>query len=50
MQSWNSRTPTIISFIAGDNGSSAEGGIEGSLANMFFNGFPEKAAGQSQSH
>ncbi|NYT39884.1 arylsulfatase [Sphingomonas sp. R-74633] len=34
---------TIILYIAGDNGSSAEGGIEGSLCeNMFFNGFPEK--------
>lgn len=34
---------TIIIYIAGDNGSSAEGGIEGSLCeNMFFNGFPEK--------
>ncbi|BBO35218.1 sulfatase-like hydrolase/transferase [Lacipirellula parvula] len=32
---------TIIIYIAGDNGSSAEGGIEGSLCeNMFFNGFP----------
>lgn len=34
---------TIIIYIAGDNGSSAEGGLEGSLCeNMFFNGFPEK--------
>ncbi|TCM16036.1 arylsulfatase [Novosphingobium sp. PhB165] len=34
---------TIILYIAGDNGSSAEGGLEGSLCeNMFFNGFPEK--------
>ncbi len=34
---------TMIIYIAGDNGSSAEGGIEGSLCeNMFFNGFPEK--------
>ena len=34
---------TIIIYIAGDNGSSAEGGIEGSLCeNMFFNGFSEK--------
>lgn len=34
---------TIIIYIAGDNGSSAEGGIEGSLCeNMFFNGFAEK--------
>jgi arylsulfatase A-like enzyme len=34
---------TIIIYIAGDNGASAEGGLEGSLCeNMFFNGFPEK--------
>jgi arylsulfatase len=34
---------TIIIYIAGDNGSSAEGGLEGSLSeNMFFNGFAEK--------
>jgi len=34
---------TIIIYIAGDNGSSAEGGLEGSLnENLFFNGFPEK--------
>lgn len=34
---------TIIIYIAGDNGSSAEGGLEGSLSeNMFFNGFLEK--------
>jgi arylsulfatase len=34
---------TLIIYIAGDNGSSAEGGIEGSLnENLFFNGFPEK--------
>lgn len=34
---------TIIVYIAGDNGASAEGSIEGSLCeNMFFNGFPEK--------
>ncbi|WP_428303787.1 arylsulfatase [Lacipirellula sp.] len=34
---------TVIIYIAGDNGSSAEGGIEGSLSeNMFFNGFAEK--------
>lgn len=34
---------TLFIYIAGDNGSSAEGGIEGSLCeNMFFNGFPEK--------
>jgi arylsulfatase len=34
---------TIFIYIAGDNGSSAEGGIEGSVnENLFFNGFPEK--------
>jgi len=34
---------TIILYIAGDNGSSAEGGLEGSLnENLFFNGFVEK--------
>ncbi|HEY1801543.1 MAG TPA: arylsulfatase [Terriglobales bacterium] len=34
---------TIIIYIAGDNGASAEGGIEGSLCeNLFFNGFSEK--------
>jgi arylsulfatase len=34
---------TIIIYIAGDNGSSAEGGLEGSLnENLFFNGFLEK--------
>ncbi len=34
---------TLIIYIAGDNGSSAEGGLEGSLCeNMFFNGFAEK--------
>jgi len=34
---------TIFIYIAGDNGSSAEGGIEGSLnENLFFNGFAEK--------
>ena len=34
---------TIFIYIAGDNGASAEGGLEGSLCeNMFFNGFPEK--------
>lgn len=34
---------TIILYIAGDNGSSAEGGLEGSLnENLFFNGFSEK--------
>lgn len=33
---------TVIIYIAGDNGSSAEGGLEGSLnENLFFNGFPE---------
>ena len=34
---------TLIIYIAGDNGASAEGGLEGSLCeNLFFNGFPEK--------
>jgi arylsulfatase len=34
---------TIFIYIAGDNGSSAEGGLEGSInENLFFNGFPEK--------
>jgi arylsulfatase A-like enzyme len=34
---------TMILYIAGDNGASAEGGLEGSLCeNMFFNGFSEK--------
>jgi arylsulfatase A-like enzyme len=34
---------TVIIFIAGDNGSSAEGGLEGSLCeNLFFNGISEK--------
>jgi arylsulfatase len=34
---------TMFIYVAGDNGASAEGGIEGSLCeNMFFNGFPEK--------
>ncbi|SEW51803.1 arylsulfatase [Chitinophaga arvensicola] len=34
---------TVIIYIAGDNGSSAEGGLEGSINEMlFFNGFPEK--------
>jgi arylsulfatase A-like enzyme len=34
---------TLIIYIAGDNGSSAEGGLEGSLCeNMFFNGLPER--------
>ena len=33
---------TIFIYIVGDNGSSAEGGLEGSLnENLFFNGFPE---------
>ena len=33
---------TLIIYIAGDNGASAEGGLEGSLCeNMFFNGFSE---------
>jgi arylsulfatase len=34
---------TIFIYIVGDNGSSAEGGLEGSInENLFFNGFPEK--------
>src|SRR5262252_1075499 len=34
---------TIFIYIAGDNGSSAEGGLEGSInENLFFNGFVEK--------
>ena len=34
---------TIFIYIAGDNGSSAEGGLEGSVnENLFFNGFVEK--------
>ena len=34
---------TIFIYITGDNGASAEGGIEGSVnENLFFNGFPEK--------
>ncbi len=34
---------TIFVYIVGDNGASAEGGIEGSVnENLFFNGFPEK--------
>ena len=34
---------TLFIYIAGDNGASAEGGIEGSVnENLFFNGFPEK--------
>jgi arylsulfatase len=34
---------TIFIYIAGDNGASAEGGLEGSInENLFFNGFPEK--------
>jgi arylsulfatase A-like enzyme len=34
---------TLFIYIAGDNGSSAEGGIAGSVnENLFFNGFPER--------
>ncbi len=34
---------TLIIYIAGDNGSSAEGGLEGSInENLFFNGISEK--------
>lgn len=34
---------TIYIYIVGDNGASAEGGIEGSInENLFFNGFPER--------
>src|SRR5262245_5991615 len=34
---------TLIVYIAGDNGSSAEGGLEGSLnENLFFNGYPAR--------
>jgi len=34
---------TIFIYIAGDNGASAEGGLEGSVnENLFFNGLPEK--------
>ncbi|RPD42125.1 arylsulfatase [Chitinophaga barathri] len=34
---------TVFIYIVGDNGASAEGGIEGSVnENLFFNGFPEK--------
>lgn len=34
---------TMIIYIVGDNGASAEGGIEGSInENLYFNGFPEK--------
>ena len=34
---------TIFIYIVGDNGASAEGGLEGSInENLFFNGFPEK--------
>ena len=34
---------TLFIYIAGDNGASAEGGLEGSLnENLFFNGFAEK--------
>lgn len=33
---------TLFMYIVGDNGASAEGGLEGSLnENLFFNGFPE---------
>ena len=41
---------TIFIYIAGDNGSSAEGGLEGSLnENLFFNGFPETWQDNSRS-
>jgi arylsulfatase A-like enzyme len=34
---------TLFIYIAGDNGASAEGGLEGTLnENLFFNGFPDK--------
>jgi arylsulfatase A-like enzyme len=34
---------TLFIYIAGDNGSSAEGGLEGTLnENLFFNGFPDR--------
>jgi arylsulfatase len=34
---------TLFIYMAGDNGASAEGGIEGSInENLLFNGFPEK--------
>ena len=34
---------TLVMYVVGDNGASAEGGLEGSLnENLFFNGFPEK--------
>ncbi|MHC5541962.1 arylsulfatase, partial [Singulisphaera rosea] len=34
---------TLFLYMAGDNGASAEGGLEGSLnENLFFNGLPEK--------
>lgn len=34
---------TIFLYIVGDNGASAEGGLEGSInENLFFNGFPEE--------
>jgi arylsulfatase A-like enzyme len=34
---------TLFVYIVGDNGASAEGGLEGSVnENLFFNGFPEK--------
>jgi arylsulfatase A-like enzyme len=42
---------TIILYIAGDNGSSAEGGLEGSLnENLFFQRLPREVAGQPQGH
>ena len=34
---------TLFIYIAGDNGSSAEGGLDGTInENLFFNGFPDK--------
>lgn len=34
---------TLFIYVVGDNGASAEGGLEGSVnENLFFNGFPEK--------
>src|SRR5258708_32256862 len=40
---------TIFIYIAGDNGSSAEGGLEGSVnENLFFNGIPEKGQDKLQ--
>lgn len=34
---------TIFLYVVGDNGASAEGGLEGSInENLFFNGFPER--------